>query len=413
MVGITAATIVVVDILVDLVLDRYATGVLAGKPMRRAALGAIAGAVLWLKVIRPLRREADAQRSKSIEREQSLVVQARRQQFETALNRAVEMAGTIEDVYRVTAKAIATGTDAGDAELLLADSSEAHLKLAVAAGGNDRRSRCDVITPRDCPAIRRAQTLLFPSSEKLDACRHLEGRDSGPCAAVCVPVSVGGRSIGVLHVATDPDTPPSLDVAATLEAIATVSGSRIGLLRVMEATHLQAATDPLTGLLNRRSFENRTHELLRSATPFALAMGDLDHFKRLNDTHGHDAGDRALRSFAQTLRATLRDEDLVCRYGGEEFVVVFPRSTAHEAAAALSRVQQELLVATARGDVAPFTVSFGVAHSSEGSSLEELSQIADAALFRAKRAGRNRIVIDPDDPVPNETVTVSSGVDAS
>ena len=70
------------------------------------------------------------------------------------------------------------------------------------------------------------------------------------------------------------------------------------MLRVMEAVHLQAATDPLTGLLNRRSFENHAQGMIRRNVPFALAMGDLDHFKKLNDTHGHDAGDRALRSFS-------------------------------------------------------------------------------------------------------------------
>ena len=394
LVGLTAVSIVVVDIAIDTLLDRFASGVLADELTRRTALGAIAGAVLWLGVIRPLRHEADTERHKAMDRQEALVLQARRQEFEASLNRAVEMAGTTDDVYRVAANAVRVGTAGLDAELLLADSSEAHLKLVVAVGQDDRRARCAVATPRDCPAIRRAQTLHFASSETLDACPHLAGRALGPCAAVCVPVSVGGRSIGVLHTATSLESPPSAADATALEAVATISGSRIGMLRVMEATYLQAATDPLTGLLNRRSFENQARDLIRSATPFAIAMGDLDHFKRLNDTHGHDAGDRALRSFSQTLRGTLREEDLVCRYGGEEFVIVFPRRSATEAAAALTRVQQELLLSSARGSIAPFTVSFGVAHSDQGSELDELCQIADAALFHAKRQGRNRVVVD-------------------
>jgi diguanylate cyclase (GGDEF)-like protein len=236
--------------------------------------------------------------------------------------------------------------------------------------------------------------LTFASSDDLDACPHLDNRDRGPCAAVCVPVSVGGRSIGVLHAAGDPARLPTADDARALEAVANQSGSRIGMLRVMQATHLQAATDPLTGLLNRRSFENQAHELLRKAVPFALAMGDLDHFKILNDTHGHDAGDRALRVFTQTLRTTLRAQDLICRYGGEEFVILFPRSTATDAAAVLDRAQQELLVATSGGAVPAFTVSFGVAHTDGGADLEDLCRVADAALYRAKREGRNRVVVD-------------------
>ena len=394
MVMFTAAIIVAVDVCVDFLLTKLGTGGLGDNVIRRSALASSAGVGLWLTVIRPLRREADRARLVSTQREEALVVQSRRQEFETALHRAMEMAGTIDEVYRTMSKAMAVGVPNLDVELLLADSSEAHLKLAVAVGGDERRARCDVVTPRDCPAIRRAQTLMFSSSEALDACPHLENRQAGPCSAVCVPVSVGGRSIGVLHAATNPASPPTAPDATTLEAIATQSGTHIGMLRVMEATHLQAATDPLTGLLNRRSLENRAHELIRTGTPFALAMGDLDHFKKLNDTFGHDAGDRALRAFSQTLRASLRDEDLICRYGGEEFVIVFPRRSAEDAGRALMRVQQELVVSVARGNMAPVTVSFGVAHSEQENSLEELCRIADAALFRAKREGRDRIIID-------------------
>jgi diguanylate cyclase (GGDEF)-like protein len=226
-------------------------------------------------------------------------------------------------------------------------------------------------------------------------------------------VSVGGRSIGVLHAAADPTWRPTAADASVLEAVATETGSRLGMLRVMEAIHLQAATDPLTGLLNRRSFENHAHGMIRRNIPFALAMGDLDHFKKLNDTHGHDAGDRALRSFSQVLRAALRDEDLVCRYGGEEFVILFPNRSANKAAAALNRVQQELLVAVAGGAVPPFTVSFGVAHSEQDQSLEDICRVADAALFRAKREGRNRVVIDSHNPAVHPETPAIDGTEIS
>jgi diguanylate cyclase (GGDEF)-like protein len=395
MVALTAAIIAAEFVIVD----RFLTTV--GKlsefvdlATEACTLTVTAAAALWIKVIRPLRREADAERQISLDREEALLVESRRQEFEASLHRAMEMAGTEEAVYHTTAKAIPLGTPNLDAEVLLADSSDAHLKRAVAVGGDQRHARCGVVAPRDCPAIRRAQTLTFASSEDLEACPHLENRDSGPCAAVCVPISVGGRSIGVLHAATDPSQRPTAADSNVLEAVATEVGGRLGMLRVMEAIHLQAATDPLTGLLNRRSFENRAQDLIRRQVPFALAMGDLDHFKKLNDTHGHDAGDRALRAFSQTLRASLRGEDLVCRYGGEEFVILFPQSSATVAAAALGRVQQELLVSVAGGAVAPFTVSFGVTNFEQDQSLEEVCRVADAALFRAKREGRNRVVID-------------------
>ena len=262
-------------------------------------------------------------------------------------------------------------------------------------------------SPRECPAIRRSQTLLFSSALEIDACPHLIGRSAGDRAAACVPVSVGGRSIGVLHATTDPAEPPSPVEVARLEALATQAGARIGTLRVMEATHLQAATDPLTGLLNRRSFENKVQDLLRRREPFTLAMGDLDHFKVLNDTHGHDAGDRALRLFSRTMREATRTSDLVSRYGGEEFVIAFPGLSVEVAARALGRIQEQLVLALSAGTVPPFTASFGVAHATDGDTLEDLCRIADAALFRAKREGRNRVVVD-DGPALSSSIAAES-----
>ena len=143
-----------------------------------------------------------------------------------------------------------------------------------------------------------------------------------------------------------------------------------------------------------------TLQLQSRGEPFALAIGDLDHFKRLNDTHGHESGDRALRLFARALRSSVRGEDLVCRFGGEEFVVVFPRCTSQAAGGILRRMQEELLVAIAQGNVPGFTVSYGVTDSRQASTLDELVRIADMHLFQAKREGRNRVVVDGDQDSP-------------
>lgn len=394
MVALTAVVVAGGYLLGDRWVAEITGSALVDKAVEATTLATITAIALWFGVIRPLRREADGERAITAVREELLRMEGARQEFEARLHRALEMAATEEAAYGATAKALIVGVSNLGAEMLLADSSDAHLKRALAVGGEESRAACGVASPRDCPAIRRAQTLQFASSEALDACPHLENRPGGSCAATCVPVSVGGRSIGVLHAASAPSSPPSAGDATRLEAIATQAGSRIGMLRVMTATHLRAATDPLTGLLNRRSFENQTHELLRRGVPFALAMGDLDHFKALNDAHGHEAGDRALRLFARTVRTVLRADDLICRFGGEEFVVVFPERSTIEAAAALERVQEHLMLTLAGGTVPDFTASFGVAHSSDGSSLEEVCRIADSALFRAKRQGRNRVVAD-------------------
>ncbi len=142
-----------------------------------------------------------------------------------------------------------------DAELLLADSSEAHLKRALTLI-EDGPAACGVVSPHDCPAVRRAQTLVFRNSEDLDACPHLQGRPTGPLSATCVPMSVGGASACCTRLPRWATHPWAADLGA-LEAIASQAGSQIGMLRVMSATTLQAATDPLTGMLNRRSLENK------------------------------------------------------------------------------------------------------------------------------------------------------------
>ena len=122
----------------------------------------------------------------------------------------------------------------------------------------------------------------------------------------------------------------------------------------------------------------------------------------LNDTHGHEAGDQALRLFSRVMRDAVRPADLVSRYGGEEFVIVLPDCAIDAAAAVLERVRDRLAVALASGRVPPFTVSFGVATSNDGATFDEIVAVADHALLSAKGAGRDRVLIagDRTEPIP-------------
>ena len=234
------------------------------------------------------------------------------------------MAVDERDVHEVIEHALAVVLPDAPLELLLADNSHAHLYRMVTASPTGDPPGCEVESPDQCPAARRAQVQLFNHSEDFDACPRLQSRSAGACSAVCVPVSIMGRSVGVIHATGRPDTVPDATSVQDLATLANLAGARIGLLRVMAETQLQAATDGLTGLLNRRSLHNKMRVVRDDAACFAVVMADLDHFKRLNDTHGHDTGDSALRVFAETMRRSLRAEDLICRYGGEEFVVILP-----------------------------------------------------------------------------------------
>src|SRR3954452_4570357 len=140
-----------------------------------------------------------------------------------------------------------------------------------------------------------------------------------------------GRALGVLH-ATGPDgVPPGKEQVGQLTTLATQSGSRIGTVRAFEKTQLQAQTDGLTGLINRRTLETQLRGLMRQGKPFALALADLDRFKNLNDTHGHEEGDRSLRTFSHVMRQVRRDDAVVARWGGEEFLIALPEAGADAA----------------------------------------------------------------------------------
>jgi diguanylate cyclase (GGDEF)-like protein len=241
---------------------------------------------------------------------------------------------------------------------------------------------------------------LFDDSEALDACPKLRGRPQGPCSAVCVPVAVMGRTVGVIHSTGAVGEKIEEGTVLDLGTLANLAGGRIGLLRMVAETQLQAATDSLTGLLNRRSLEQRVGILRQQRVPFAVVMADLDHFKRLNDTYGHETGDRALRLFAQTLAGSFRSQDLVCRHGGEEFAVILPTCPSQQAYESLRLVQSRLAKAVVSAGLPKLTASFGVVEAGESEELAAALHRADVALFQAKGDGRDRIVIHDQSGIP-------------
>jgi diguanylate cyclase (GGDEF)-like protein len=331
--------------------------------------------------------------TRSIRRRYHIQVdEVRRNELESGLQRALEMVRTEQDCYTLVQHAIEQSAPSLPSEFLVADSSRAHFHQVITtdpAGGPG----CPVMSPDECPATNRGQTQKWQSNTALDTCPYLRNRDTGPCSAVCVPVSIAGKTIGVFH-ATGPDhDPPDPSTTGDLELIARKTGERIGILRAFSRTEAQARTDPLTGLLNRRSLEGAVRDLTAEAHPYAVAYGDLDHFKLLNDVHGHDTGDRALRLFARVLRDSVRPNDIAARYGGEEFVVVLPDCAITDAHAVIDRVRTRLGDAQRGGTVPSFTVSFGLAPGDVNLAFGEIVEQADAALLRAKAEGRDRVVL--------------------
>jgi diguanylate cyclase (GGDEF)-like protein len=220
----------------------------------------------------------------------------------------------------------------------------------------------------------------------------------GACATalLMIAVTLGIHPVGtinhpVLLLAT---------LALLVNVVATVSAVTSAEIEFRE----EAIIDPLTGLLNRNALVPRFAELETQAAvsgnSVTLIACDLDHFKAVNDNHGHERGDRVLRETANAMRSALRTFELIYRYGGEEFVIVLPGAEAADGAEIAERVR--LAVAASRPGALDMTVSLGVA-AARGPAVElgSLFRAADEALYEAKRAGRNRVVIGgPATPAP-------------
>ncbi len=314
--------------------------------------------------------------------------EASRSTFSNQLVEALEMADSEAEADRVIARAMGAISEVHPMELLLADSSRAHLERAC-VHPKTGSPNCGVESPYSCIAVRRGHPQIFPDAEALNACPKLLGRLGGSISAACVPVNFMGRALGVLHVTGAKGKPPNPEQIAQLTALGVHAGNRIGTLRAFERSQLQASTDSLTGLTNRRVAEEVLANLMAVDSAFAVVMADLDFFKRLNDTMGHESGDRALKLFADTARGVVRDRDHVVRWGGEEFAMLLPGANAERAAEVVARLRVALAQAHLLSGTPIFTASYGIADSTMARDRETIVRLADEALYRSKQAGRD------------------------
>jgi len=255
----------------------------------------------------------------------------------------------------------------------------------------------------DCWSLCRGCVHSLTASDAPLRCTHLHSEGE----SVCLPVAAHGETIGVLAIQDDITPAGALDSAdhTRRQQLASAICEHIALsisnLNLREALHLQAIHDPLTGLYNRRHMQEfldrEIHRAHRRHRPVAILMLDLDNFKLYNDTFGHAAGDDVLRSVGQTLLKSVRAEDFVCRYGGEEFLAILPECTLQQAAVRANEIRRRIKgseVGSGRTSPNPVTVSIGVAAFDEtADQVRLLLKLADDALYQAKREGRDRIVI--------------------
>jgi diguanylate cyclase (GGDEF)-like protein/PAS domain S-box-containing protein len=253
-----------------------------------------------------------------------------------------------------------------------------------------------------CWALRRGKTHVVSESSNRLICQHigvLQGQ-SRFLPYLCIPMTAQGETLGVLHIQTQPGQ--SIE---KLEQRATPVAVRVALalanLRLRETLRSQSIRDPLTGLFNRRymeeTLERELHRAARHKTLLGVLMIDIDHFKLFNDTFGHDIGDALLEELGSFLRANVRSEDVPCRYGGEEFIIILPEANLEDTVKRANQLRQGItgMKLQRRGKtIGPVTISQGVAgFPDHGASAGQLIQAVDAALYRAKRGGRDRVVV--------------------
>ena len=254
--------------------------------------------------------------------------------------------------------------------------------------------------PHNCKAVRTGRPFvvndvqvepLCPSKFVLPA----EG------SYYCGPLIAGGIIIGSVRIEAAKDlwTP---DRQRLLESYLSGAASALSNLRLLDRMKQQANIDMLTGLYNRRFLEDYARKLFaiakRREQPVGMIMLDLDRFKGFNDAYGHEIGDRILRHFAKTLTASMRETNLASRYGGEEFIVILPDTSAQASMLVAERLRKAVMAmvvpSNSEKPLPHLTVSVGVAAFPEhGRSLEEMIQASDKALYESKRNGRNRVTV--------------------
>lgn len=253
------------------------------------------------------------------------------------------------------------------------------------------------VPPSQCWAIKRGKANINVPGPNTLQCEH----HSSDLTVLEVPMMARGEVYGLLKVERGGENAEALLAQAepVARAIADAMSLALSNMALREKLRTQALRDPLTGLYNRRYMEDTLDRFAnlaeRNGTPVAAIMIDLDHFKKLNDEHGHALGDAVLREVAGVLMGGIRPCDVACRYGGEELVVLLPDCTGHEATAK-AEILRARIESLSDNHGANVSASFGVASIPETSdrSSELLAQ-ADAALFRAKAQGRNCVVAAP------------------
>jgi diguanylate cyclase (GGDEF)-like protein len=320
------------------------------------------------------------------------------------LGDSLQSCQTIDEAYKMCEKGLSGILGSRPGALCIINPSRDLVEIA--ATWNNCSTTEPVFHPDDCWGLRRGKPYGGASSPI--PCAHLRGSDT--VNSFCFPLAAQGETLGLLyiednvsHLDSSPQRVRSEQASLQRRSVAVAERVSLALanLKLREILRSQSIRDPLTGLYNRRYFEeslNRElHRASRTKRQVSLVMLDVDHFKHFNDTYGHQCGDFLLKEIAAVIRERVRAGDVACRYGGEEFSLILAEVDTDGARKCLESIRESIrqLSLNHRGQIlGSVTLSAGVAaFPNHGENPEDLIRAADEALYGAKKAGRNRIVI--------------------
>lgn len=333
---------------------------------------------------------------------------ARESELMTAARDELQLCVELEQVYQSAAKHFERLLAGTAGALCMFDNSRQAVEVASTWETNGEKSSiADFHPPEGCCSLRSGQPRWRrPGISEID-CTHFNG--PAPERYLCRPIVAQGNTIGVLHVQCPTDIHVDLvnDRIDSLRQLLQITGMTIAAHKLRTRLENQSIRDSLTDLFNRHfmqiSLDRELAIAARRKQTLAVFMLDVDHFKTFNDTHGHAAGDTVLKGVAAALRSAVRGEDILCRYGGEEFTIILPDITtavAYARAEAIRAAVANLLIPGGHTVFRNLSISIGVAfYPTDADSADLLLHRADEALYIAKRSGRNRVQVF-EAPVP-------------
>ena len=345
------------------------------------------------KQMRALSRKSDHER-KLMDEQLRL---AREVKLLGELNEWLQSSRSLDELFDMVSKFMTHILPNAEGSVYVYSNSRDVLDGWASWNGGDHK---DHIHPDSCWGLRRGRVYEYGSGEVTFVCEHAEPHDGRPY--FCFPILAHGETVGLMHLRAHS---ADCENFAANKKLARMCAEQISMaisnVQMRDQLHDQSVRDPLTGLFNRRhmtdSLRKGISRCQSQGSRLSLIAIDVDHFKKFNDNHGHDAGDMVLRAVGSVLEQACDGDEVACRPGGEEFTLILPDTTPEDALTRAELVRQAVEEVTVRyGEKAlpRVTISIGVSHyPSHGTMPQDLMRAADEALYEAKARGRNQVSV--------------------